>query len=70
MNDKELDQFKINKIGLISKRYQLAKEQIGPEQYIKLQIAVDKTFIPAQVAKSTDVRELGIKISKIILEEW
>jgi len=70
LNDKEIDQIKITKIEKISKTYHLTKEQLGSDQYVKLQLIVDKTFIPAKIAKSSDVRELGVKIFKIILEDW
>ena len=65
LNDKLLDEF-IPMTRNFEKSYNIKKSMLGKGAKFYLVIAVDKTFIPAQVIPgSKDERELGIKISFI-----
>jgi hypothetical protein len=73
INDKDFDQITLTKAEKISKIFTITKEQLGSERYITFQIITDKTFVPKQISTNKDVkdeRELGIKVYKIILDEW
>lgn len=70
INDNILDQISFEKQEKLLKIYNLTKEKMGIDKYIKFEIESDKTFIPSKIAKASDNRELGIRIYKIILDEW
>ena len=65
INDMVLDEFVPDEVTF-EKSYTVKKEMLGEKDAFTLTIAVDKTFIPAQVfPQSTDKRELGCMISLI-----
>jgi len=70
LNDNILDQINLTKHEKILKIYELTKEKMGIEKYLKFEIETDKTFIPSKIAQSSDNRELGIRVYKIIMDEW
>jgi len=52
------------------RRIDISASQLGPGETVEMTIAVDKTFVPASVAqmKSTDARELGIRVFRAFVQ--
>ena len=59
-----LDEFELTPQKQILRRIPIKADQIGAAEMAEIQIAVDKTFVPAQVSggASKDPRELGIRV--------
>lgn len=66
-NGQQLDQFPGSKT--IDKEYSIPTAKQGNEATSELRIKTDKTFVPKEVDKnSTDDRQLGFSLTKIIWE--
>ena len=52
------------------RRINISASQLGPGETVEMTIAVDKTFIPASIPamKSTDARELGIRVFRAFVQ--
>ncbi|OGF64073.1 MAG: hypothetical protein A2Y62_15555 [Candidatus Fischerbacteria bacterium RBG_13_37_8] len=70
INDNQIDQFPAENKKRIMRIIPLSKDLAGNDKYIKFEIDLGKTFIPSQTYNSTDIRELGIKVYRIIIEDW
>src|SRR5262249_20312131 len=59
-----MDQFTIGPKQQVLRKVPLTASQLGPGEMVELQIAVDKTFVPALMpaANNKDPRELGIRV--------
>ena len=65
-----VDRFQLPPGGGELRRMDLSPEQLGSGDTVELTISVDKTFVPAAVPalKSTDSRELGIRVFRAFVE--
>jgi len=65
-----LDQFTLTPKQQVLRKVPLTAAQLGSNDMVELQIAVDKTFVPAQIpaANSKDLRELGIRVFHAFVE--
>jgi hypothetical protein len=69
LNGQVLDTFSLEPRQRVLKRFPLTAAQIGPNEIAEIQIAVDKTFVPAQVqAGSKDSRLLGVRVFHAFIE--
>jgi len=52
------------------RRINISASQLGDADTVEMAIAVDKTFVPASIAqiRSTDVRELGIRVFRAFVQ--
>ncbi len=59
-----VDQFTVTPAERLLRKIKLPAAQLGTADMVELHIAVDKTFLPAQVAgaSSKDPRELGVRV--------
>ncbi|HEY5618198.1 MAG TPA: hypothetical protein VIK60_09640 [Vicinamibacterales bacterium] len=65
-----VDRFMLPPGGSELRRVDIAAEQLGATDTIEMTISVDKTFVPAAIPtlKSTDPRELGIRVYRAFVE--
>jgi hypothetical protein len=64
LNSQAIDTFTLEPHQRLLRRVPITAAQIGTAEMVDLQIRVDRTWIPAQTpaAKSTDTRELGVRV--------
>ena len=64
LKDHVVDEFTLQPLVRVLHRIQLPSGQLGGDDMVELTIAVDKTFVPAQLPGSTnkDPRELGVRV--------
>ncbi len=70
INDNEIEESYIEDNKKIDKIISIAKDLAKDDRYIKFEIDVSSVFIPKDVGHSDDTRELGIKIYRLIIEDW
>lgn len=65
-----VDTFQLKPGEAVLRRIALTPEQLGPADAVELQIAVDRTFVPASLpgASSGDARELGVRVFRAFVE--
>ena len=65
-----IDSFTLAPGSTEMRRMEIAPEQLGGADTIEMTISVDKTFVPAAMPtlKSTDARELGIRVFRAFVE--
>lgn len=65
-----IDSFTLAPGGAEMRRMEISPEQLGGADTIEMTISVDKTFVPAAIPtlKSTDSRELGIRVFRAFVE--
>ncbi|MGH9253333.1 MAG: hypothetical protein ACRD3C_02055 [Vicinamibacterales bacterium] len=65
-----VDSFMLPPGGSELRRIEIPAERLGPADTIEMTISVDKTFVPAAVPtlRSTDSRELGIRVFRAFVE--
>ncbi len=65
-----VDSFTIRPKEDVIRKIPLTAVQLGPADMVDLKIHVDKTFVPAVISggKSTDVRELGVRVFHAFVE--
>jgi hypothetical protein len=66
----EVDQFSIESADEIVRKIPLSAQQFGDGESVDVRVTVSRTFIPARIAalKSTDARELGIRVFHAYIE--
>jgi hypothetical protein len=64
LNNAVVDQFEVTPKNELLRRIPLKADQMGAAEMSELQITVDKTFVPTQIAGggSKDPRELGVRV--------
>jgi hypothetical protein len=70
IGDQTIDTFDVTSSEQTLRRIPIAAAQLGGNDMVDLKIAVDQTMVPAQVpaAKSSDPRELGIRVFHAYIE--
>ncbi len=68
LNGAELETFTIDRPEPFIRMYALTPEQLGTEDYVRLEIEVDKTFVPAKLGMGQDTRELGVRVYHVVLQ--
>jgi hypothetical protein len=65
-----IDSFTLAPGATEMRRVEIAPEQLGGADTIEMTVSVDKTFVPAAMPtlKSTDSRELGIRVFRAFVE--
>jgi len=65
-----VDTFELKPGDAVLRRIALSAGQLGDADAVELQIAVDRTFVPAQLpgASSPDHRELGVRVFRAFVE--
>ena len=65
-----IDSFTLPPGGAEMRRMEISPEQLGGADTIEMTISVDKTFVPAAMPalKSTDSRQLGIRVFRAFVE--
>jgi hypothetical protein len=65
-----IDSFTLAPGGAEMRRIEISPEQLGGADTIEMTISVDRTFVPAAMPtlKSTDSRELGIRVFRAFVE--
>jgi hypothetical protein len=65
-----IDSFTLAPGGSELRRMEISAEQLGGADTIEMTISVDKTFVPATIPalKSTDSRDLGIRVFRAFVE--
>ena len=65
-----IDSFSVPPGDRLLRRIKLTADQLGSAEMVDLAVAVDKTFVPSaiQALKSTDPRELGIRVFRAFVQ--
>jgi hypothetical protein len=63
-----VDEFDVAPKGSVLRRTRVEARQLGNEPMVKVNIAVDKTFVPASSGPNRDPRELGIRVFNVAVE--
>jgi hypothetical protein len=70
INDNEVEQINMENDKKIDKTILISKDLSKADKYIKFEIDVSSTFVPAKVIQTNDDRELGVKIYRLVIEDW
>lgn len=70
ISDNEIEKIAIEDNKRIDKIIPISKDIAKADKYMKCEIDVSSTFVPSQVGHSNDGRELGIKIYRMVIEDW
>lgn len=54
--------------AVVPLEYELTEAELGGGDVVSLELLVDRTFVPAEVADSGDTRELGVRVSGVSVE--
>lgn len=70
LGDQPIAEFRLESPEEIIKRIPLAASQMGTGDMIEIRIAVDKTFVPAELpgGRPSDTRELGVRVFHAFVE--
>lgn len=69
LNGQPLDEWALRDPGPVLKVYPLTAERLGLEEYVTLEVRVDRTFVPAALGLGSDARELGVRVFHLVLQE-
>jgi hypothetical protein len=69
LNGQPLDEWAVRDPSPVLKVYPLTAERLGLEEYVTLEVRVDKTFVPAALGLGSDARELGVRVFHLVLQE-
>ncbi len=69
LNGRPLDEWALRDPGPALKIYPLTAERLGLEEYVTLEVRVDRTFVPAVLGLGSDARELGVRVFHLVLQE-
>lgn len=69
LNGQPLDEWTLRDPSPVLKVYPLTAERLGLEEYVTLEVRVDRTFVPAALGLGSDARELGVRVFHLVLQE-